>query len=199
MTSTRQGDGGTSFSRKPVGSALGNIAGAPLRPGDQGAGPGATRLAQAAAPNRLLAACAAALLGTWCLFGGWITLERLASEDEGWYYARPAKPGVVGMTHWWDPEEISALRRILSRQERADGVPWLVLYPSDTPPRSLQYIRAQLAYFEYPLRVDVSLVDHKPPEVRYAGIITPPSLELPDVGEPQVTPEGFRIYSQLQQ
>lgn len=146
-------------------------------------------------PNRLLVVCTAALLGTWCVFGGLVTAKALLSEEEGWYYARSdAAAGVVGMATWWRPEDITTLRSILAQYDRTDGVPWLVLYPSDIPHASLQYIRAQLAYHEYPLRVDVIREGSALPAEHYAGVITPPTLELSDSGEPVLSLEGFRIY-----
>ena len=150
------------------------------------------------APNRLLPACAAALLGTWCVFGGWITVGHFTGEKVKPYYAHMAGSAVVGIPGWWDPADVAALRSTLASQDRTDGIPWLVLYPSDTPSRSLQYIRAQLAYFEYPSRVDVLAVGAPLPGERYAGIITPPSVELANAGEPLVTTEGFRIYRGFQ-
>lgn len=161
---------------------------------------GSGRATQEQTAHRPLSACAAALLGTWCIFGGWTTLAHLVSEDEGWHYQRPdSTAAVVGMPGWWNPSDIGTLRRILAAKDRTNGVPWLVLYPADTPKTSLQYIRAQLAYHEYPLRVDVSAVGSELPSPRYAGIITPPSVELQHAGEFQSTPEGFRIYAGLGQ
>lgn len=99
--------------------------------------------------------------------------------------ADPGADAVVGMPQL-GAVVVTSVSRLLTAERSAAleshgarSGDWLVVLAGGTSPFALTYVRYQLAHTQYPLRVDVALVDSISRLESYRGLIVAPGI-IPD-------------------
>jgi hypothetical protein len=140
-----------------------------------------------------VAVVAAALLGAWCVAGAASSASSFLDAAQSVRNARSEGVAVVGIPLLGAPY-VAVLRHVLASVERTGDAPWLVMIPNTTPLVVAEYIRAQLAYADYPLRVDVAPLERVRHDASYEGIVVVPGVKYPWAGEVVQVIEGYRVY-----
>lgn len=135
------------------------------------------------------------LLCAWCILGAVATAAALTGPAV-WWNRDTSVRGVVGMP-LRGAAETAVIRTLLP--EDGDTTPWLVVFPPQSDPQVLTYVRYQLAHLEYPRRVEVVAGIATDPSGDYGGVITAPGLHLPLPWHASATSGGFTANTMVRQ
>lgn len=141
---------------------------------------------------RRYSALTAAVLALWNVLALIFTLQRMAGPI-GLRIERPAgTEGSLGLP-LDGAHDVTALRTLLSSPGADTLSRLLVVYPPDTDPVVLGYVREQLAHIRYPQQIDVIDTRAQWSWARYGALITARELRLREL-EPVVQLDGLAMY-----
>lgn len=107
---------------------------------------------------------------------------------------RTVPQGVVGVP-LQGAEQVASVLALLEPYRDSPPARWGLIYPPETAPHLMTYIRYQLAYAAYPHRIEVADLHSANPGANPAGFILAPGVGLR--GSPPATgvAGGFRLYA----